>query len=154
MNFKKIIRYLFVTVGIILLTLSVFIYFRTNNFINKSVSTEGVIIELRKEKSKSTSSSSRRSRRYEKADTSTFYRSIIQFEDLKKNKIVFSSSVASNPPDYQLNDKVSVLYLPESPQEAEINTFLRLWVGAIVTGAMGVIFFVVGLIVLIFKRND
>ena len=51
----------------------------------------------------------------------------------------------ANPPRYQVNAAVPVIYDPADPNQAAIPSFDGLWMGAVVMGTMGIISLVIGL---------
>lgn len=50
--------------------------------------------------------------------------------------------VKSNPPRFQVGDRVSVYYNAENPEDALIGGFLELWLGTLALGFFVLIFFV------------
>ncbi|MBP6945202.1 DUF3592 domain-containing protein [Patescibacteria group bacterium] len=50
--------------------------------------------------------------------------------------------VTSNPPRFQVGDRVSVYYNAENPEDALIGGFLELWFGTLALGFFVLIFFV------------
>lgn len=54
------------------------------------------------------------------------------------------SSVGSNPPRHKEGDSVVLLYDPANPDDVRIHSFLNVWVGPLVLGALGVILTLVG----------
>ena len=51
---------------------------------------------------------------------------------------------ASSSPKYHAGDQVTVLYPPDNPEAGEIDSFGERWVGAAITGALGLLFGGVG----------
>jgi len=134
MKIIKIISTLFSIIGIGLLIASLFIFNHTRNFIKKSSSTTGTVIELLQERSTSSGGS-----------TSYAYYPWIRFETEDGRSIVFKSAVGSNPPSYRVGEEVSVLFDPDNPYNAKINSFFSVWLGFIILSGLGVIFAGIGL---------
>ncbi|WP_224240469.1 DUF3592 domain-containing protein [Hyalangium gracile] len=53
------------------------------------------------------------------------------------------SSVGSNPPRYKEGDSLAILYDPAKPDSVRIHSFFNVWAGALILGAIGVIFLIV-----------
>ncbi|WP_039942384.1 DUF3592 domain-containing protein [Streptomyces himastatinicus] len=49
----------------------------------------------------------------------------------------FEDSTGSNPPSYELGERVEVLYAPGSPEDARINGFASLWLMPLIFGGIG-----------------
>lgn len=83
-------------------------------FLSRAISTEGVVIGLKEETSID--------------DMSTLYRPEVQFRTQEGEVKTFISSVASNPPRYQVGSKVNVAYEYKNGRilSAEINSFSTL----------------------------
>jgi uncharacterized protein YneF (UPF0154 family) len=132
MKVLNIIKYVFTIIGAGMLIGTFFIYKNTIEFVEKSIETEGTVVELLKSRSSSSS------------DNSIMYKPLVQFTDIKGTQIEFSSSSSSNPPSYSVNEKVEVIYNPESPNKAKIKSFFSLWGGATILGVLGLVFFIIG----------
>ena len=78
----------------------------------------------------------------------------ISFTDAEGKILSFTSNLSTNSPNYKVGEAVSVLYNKDNHQDAKINTFFQLWFGTIVLSILGVVFFVIGLFVLIFKFRN
>ena len=53
--------------------------------------------------------------------------------------IEFRSGNGSNPPLYEVGEKVPVLYLPGRPGAAVIDTFIELWLGPVIYTGLGLL---------------
>jgi hypothetical protein len=51
-----------------------------------------------------------------------------------------TSSVASNPPSFEVGQEVKVRYIGGNPKSAEIDSFWQLWLVAVVCGGLGIFF--------------
>ena len=71
---------------------------------------------------------------------SATYVPIVEFTTRDGQTIEYISSVGSNPPGYEINEQVEIIYDPTSPYNAKINAFWDLWFGVFIFGFMGVIF--------------
>ena len=58
--------------------------------------------------------------------------------------IKFVSPSSSNPPSFHIGEKVDVLYVPSSPQQAQIKSFFSMWGGELIMGGLGTVFALVG----------
>jgi hypothetical protein len=71
----------------------------------------------------------------------------VVFETADGQRIEFESRHGSDPPSYRVDDVVEVVYDPDQPAHAEINSVLHLWPVSIVSLLVGAGFFGVGLAV-------
>ena len=134
---SKVFRFvacLFTLIGTLMLIGTGLWYLSTKAFITRATHAEGIVIDLVE-----SDSYSRSSRSY----TPT-YRAVVSFKDAQGKEWTFTSSVSSSSPEHQIEEKVPVLYLPGQEHNAEINTFLSLWLGHLIFGGLGLIFFFIG----------
>jgi hypothetical protein len=69
---------------------------------------------------------------------------VVEFETESGRLVEFQSSVGSNPPMYRVGQRVSVLYDPDDPKQASIDSFVSRWLAILVPGCMGGIFLFLG----------
>ncbi|WP_415888467.1 DUF3592 domain-containing protein [Neptuniibacter sp. SY11_33] len=131
----SIIKYLFSFIGLGLLVLAFVLFTNTKSFLETAVTAEGTVIELRASRS---------------SDSLT-YHPVVSFVTKQGQQVTFSSSAGSNPPSYSQGEVVEVLYQSKSPQDAKINGFFTLWGGATIVTGVGAVFFIVGILILIFS---
>jgi hypothetical protein len=141
MKALKIIKYIFTIIGLGMLTGAFFIYKNTSKFLETAVTTQGTVVELVESRSSSSS------------DNSIMYSPVVNFIDKKGVEVKVYSSTSSNPPSYNVGEKVEVLYAPETPQDAKIKGFFSLWGGATILGILGGIFFTIGGAMFIFDKR-
>jgi hypothetical protein len=65
------------------------------------------------------------------------YAPVFRFETAGGKAHVIQSSSASNPPSYEVGDRVMVLYPPGKPNDAIIQGFFELWGAALIIGSVG-----------------
>ncbi len=128
MKTVKIMSTIFAVVGLGLIAITVFMSLNTYNFIQKSKVTTGMVVDFVRQSS--TDSDNRET---------YSYAPVVEFTTEDKQEIRFTSSVSSNPPSYDVDDSVSVMYNPASPHDAKINSFFELWFGSIIAGFLGLI---------------
>jgi len=132
----KIVTVLFTLIGVAMLIGGVFMFNRTRRFTQRSVATTGTVVELLLE-SRSSTSAGRRT-------VGHSYYPLIRFKTKSGQVVEFKSSFGSNPPSYVVGARVPILYDPDNPHRAEINSFMSLWMGVIILLALGGIFTAVG----------
>jgi hypothetical protein len=128
-NFTQVFGSIFSLVGLILLTVCGTIYYYEQQFLNKAITSTGVVTQLGESRSSKGSS--------------TYY-PIVEFTDQTGKKTIFSSSYSSSPPAYEVGETVEVLYEPGKPSQAEIKGFFSQWLAALITGFLGLIFSTIG----------
>ncbi len=136
MKIFNLIKNLFFVLGVAMLIGTYFLFKSTNEFLAKAISTEGKVIELVRKKSGNSS------------NNSISYHPLVSFVDQEGYNSEFLSSSGSNPPAYKVGEKVEILYNPESPLDAKINSFSPLWGGVAITGFLGTTFTLLGGVIL------
>jgi len=132
-SFLIIFGSIFSLVGICMLVGSFYSYNQTQKFISSSVSTTGTVSELRLSVS----------------DRSRVYYPTIKFKTQQGETIETELNVGSNPPEHTVGEQVTILYDPNNPRDANVNSFLSLYFVAVVLLGLGGTFTTVGLGVLI-----
>jgi hypothetical protein len=131
MKVIKILSVLFSTIGLGLLVGSVFLYSNTTGFVARAATAEGKVIDLVRDRSSSGSSST--------------YRPVVEFTIPTGLRVEFTSGVGTSPPAYRVGEPVTVLYDPVDPNKARIKSFFSLWFGFMIVFALGLIFAILGL---------
>jgi hypothetical protein len=119
----RLVKYVFPSVGLILLVISVFVYYNTRQFVERSITTTGKVIDMK---------------------TDDTYHPVVEFRTADDETLQFTSSTGSKPPAYRVGQEVEVLYDPASPHSAQIKSFMSLWFFVVAMGGLGFIFCVVG----------
>ena len=60
-------------------------------------------------------------------------------------RYLFTSKTASKPPSYDVGETVDVLYRPDAPSDARIDTFWQIYGSSLLFSGIGLIFALVGL---------
>jgi len=126
----------FAVLGPVLLAVGVYLYARTSAFLERATRTRGEVVELVERRS----------------DDGYTYAPVFVFEDAKGTSRRIVSNTSSNPPGYAVGDEVDVLYDPDDPEDACIDSFFSLWGGATIVGGLGLVFGIVGVAVLIMRK--
>ncbi|WP_281232747.1 DUF3592 domain-containing protein [Flavobacterium gelatinilyticum] len=134
MKVVSIIKYVFTAIGLALLAGALYLYLDKKDFLKNAETVQGTVVELISKRS----------------DNSITYAPVISFTTKEGNKIEFTSSVSSNPSSYNVGESVEVLYDPKAPNKANINGFSSLWIGPLILGILGVIFFLIGFIIILY----
>ncbi len=122
-------KYLFAAVGLGLLLGALAVHHRTAYFVSHASRAPGTVTAMVPQRSGS--------------DNSISYRPVVRYQN-GAQQIVFSGSVASNPPAYHVGETVNVLYLEWDPYNARIESFSSLWFVPTLLAVMGAIFFAIG----------
>lgn len=124
----NLLRTIFLIVGLGVLAGSVYNTLQTKDFLSSAVHAEGEVVDL----------IARRS------DNSTTYAPKVSFYTANKQRLSFTSSSSSSPAAYSRGEKVTVLYSPNNPSNAKIDSFFSLWGASLIMGVLGVVFSAVG----------
>ena len=134
-NLYLVLCYLIISIALIVA--GVINWYRTIRFIETAQRTTGTVIEL----------VSRFPRR-------TTYAPKVRFKALDGSEIVFTERLSTNPPGYEIDEEVTVLYDPHDYQRARVfKSKWRVYYFALLLGGLGVIFFIVYMIVLFTLAN-
>lgn len=129
----RLVGLIFGGVTLVLLLIAGGIALHTRSFVAASSAAEGIVIATGTTTSCSTDSDGRSS-------CSTTSRPTVRFTAADGREIVFTSRVSTNPPSHYEGDVVRVLYRPESPQNARIDSFTGLWLAPVIVGGIGALF--------------
>lgn len=124
----SIFNYVFSLIGAGLLAGAIYLYVDKQAFLEKAETTQGTVIEMIPKRSKD----------------STTYSPVVSFTTKSGQTITYTSSTSSNPPSYDVGEKVEIFYDPANPNDAEINGFFSLWLGVLILGFIGTVFFLIG----------
>lgn len=125
MQALKIIKYVFTIVGILLLATSAYLFQDTRTFVRDGAHTTGMVIDLLR-------------------SNNGTYAPRVRFRTADERVIEFTSSTSANPPAYQQEEQVEVIYPVDRPGDARISGFMTLWGASLITGILGGVFFLIG----------
>lgn len=80
------------------------------------------------------------------------YAPVVRFR-LPHGETVEVKDLASGAPDFSVGDNVTVLYLPETPQDFRLDTFDRLWLLPIIVTGFGGFWLMFGVVAWALSRN-
>ena len=145
----SIIKYTLAIAGLIVFVDASVSFFNTKEFIKTAEMAQGTVVDLHRSKSRSRSDLNSRLR------NSFTYAPVVEFQTADGRKITFTSSTSSNPPSYSRGETVDVLYKALSPEQAKIKSFFSLWIGVLIAGMLGLVFFLIGIFIIFlgFKKN-
>ncbi|MEU6661944.1 DUF3592 domain-containing protein [Streptomyces sp. NPDC046821] len=78
---------------------------------------------------------------------------VVQFTSADGKLRTFHSSMGSNPPAYDVGERVEMLYRADSPQDAKISGFFSLWLFPVIFGGIGLLVTGIGTAVAIVTRR-
>lgn len=117
-------------VGVLLICGAAFIGVKKYFFVKNSLVASGVVREMVVVKSRRVDSSRR-------SGGGTTYAPKVEFKAADGSAYVFKSSVSQNPPAYKKGDSVNVIYNPDNPHKAEINSLMSIWGLVIIMSFLG-----------------
>ncbi|MFC7625299.1 DUF3592 domain-containing protein [Microlunatus sp. GCM10028923] len=139
---------IFGSAGLILLVIGAALGGNTISFLGNSTVTTGTVVDNKERTSCSQSSRDRTE------TCSTQDHAVVVFTTAEGEEIRFTSTTGTSPPMYRVGDRVPVRYPPDRPRDATIDGFLELWLGALITTGLGVVFGAIGTGLLISHRRD
>jgi hypothetical protein len=96
--------------------------YQVNKFVNRGAHAEGIIVEMKKGSS-----------------ILSKYHPRVRFQTKEGKTIEFSPGNGSNPPIYEVNDHVPVVYNRDYPNHAVINSFIEIWLGPVIYAGLGLL---------------
>ena len=130
-NLYLILCYLIISV--VLIVVGLINWYRTKKFIETAQQITGTVIELVQRSGRK----------------GPMYSPMVRFKAIDGSEIVFTETLATRPPGYEINEQVTVLYDPHNYQRARVfKTKWRIYYYALLLGGLGTIFFIVYIIVL------
>ena len=78
------------------------------------------------------------------SDGSATHAPVVRFETPDGREVIFESSVSSHPPAYDIGERVDVLYAPDDPGDAVIDSFWQVYLAPVILGGIGSIFLLIG----------
>ncbi len=128
MRTLAIFKFVFTGTGAVMLAVALVLAVRTSAFIGGATTAQGTVIDLVASRS----------------DNSTTWRPVVRFAAADGRPIQFEAGFSSNPPMYSRGEKVEVLYSATNPRNASIKSFVGLWIGPLIVGGLGAVFFTAG----------
>lgn len=80
---------------------------------------------------------------YHDGNVSGAYQPEVEFLLPTGDKARFTDGIGSLPPDYETGEKVEVVYDPNNPQKARINSLKRIWFAPVLFMAIGLVPFTI-----------
>ncbi len=75
------------------------------------------------------------------------YHPVVEFFNEDNQKMRFTEGIGSLPPDFEIGEKVNILFNPQDSSDVRINTWKRLWLVPTIFCFVGLLPIVVGLFV-------
>ena len=134
---------IFGLIGVGMLIGGYYTWSSTNAFLQTATKAQGEVVNVVRERSSDSD-----------GRTSYSYYPEIKFRTSTNEEVIFKSSSGSNPPSYRTGESVEVLYDPQNPPNASINSFMSLWLGTIILSVIGLVFAAIGFGVLAFQGKN
>jgi hypothetical protein len=130
-------------VGVALIALGIFAFFRRRAQIKHSIVTTGSVVELLPQRQSGEYVIDKNPVDGVKIKPKYLYRPVVSFKTESGRTVKFSASVSSSPKPFQIGDQVEVIYVPDQPKKAQINRFMYLWFNVLMLLFFG--FFALGM---------
>jgi hypothetical protein len=119
-------------VGLILMALALFFFFRTRSFISSSQQVKGTVTQMI----------------YIDDSDGGGYSPVFRFRTLDGRDVEVTEKLISNPPQFKVGQIIDVLYDPENPSRARVKKGFNLYFVPILLGFLGLLFGCVGVILI------
>ena len=139
-NPKKVAFFgaIFLAVSLTMLGIAGFLVWKTSRFLDRAVSTQGTITALVP---------------VIRPNQRRTYAAQFSFTTPAKQAVTITSTSSSNPPEFEVGESVAVLYLPNNPADARIDSFFQLWGASSIVGGIGTVFLAISLGMILYLRN-
>ena len=137
-----LISLLFLIVGLGAIFFSYISFAGSQKFIKNSISADGTVVDIVQQMEHSETNG--------QTTTNYTYAPKISFTASDGKQYTFVSSTSSNPSPYHDGQIIKILYDPQNPNNAEINSFFDLWGLSIISLGLGVVFSIIGITGVIF----
>jgi uncharacterized Tic20 family protein len=108
-------------------------YAKTDRFLDRAVKTEATVVDVAKRTS----------------DDGAMYYPVFSFSDKNGNSRKIYSKMGSYPPAHEMGDTVSIFYDAQVPEKTKLDSFVCLWLGPVISGALGSIILLIGTLILL-----
>ena len=136
----KIVGSVFAGVGTLFTVIGVVNALDTRSFVTTAIPAQGTVIDV-----------VRRSSSDSDGDVSYAYYPVIKFTPSSGAANIFESNTGSNPPSFSKGQTVEVLYNPQQPNSARINSWFSLWGFPAIFIGVGSVFAVIGGVLIVVK---
>lgn len=130
-NVLEPLKYVFTSVGLIALIIAAMTFYHTQRFLHNAVRADGIVTDINLSRSKN----------------SNMIRPSVQFMAGNGELTAFTARFSSSSPRYSIGDVVDVLYEESMPKAAKIDSFVSLWAITLIVAAVGLMFFLAGLVI-------
>ena len=131
MKALRIIGLLIICCSFVPLGIAGYWYSKIDSFLKQAIKTEATVTEVEKRAS----------------DNGPMYYPVFSFSDKNGNSHKIHSKMGSYPPTYKSGDRVSIFYDPLVPEKTKVDSFVCLWLGPAVSGALGLIPLLIGALI-------
>ncbi|GAB4298283.1 MAG: hypothetical protein Kow0068_22210 [Marinilabiliales bacterium] len=129
-----------IIIGVAVIIFGIYSYFSQKEFLENSVETVGVVVDVVQDYS----SVNIRSKKYS-SDNSMVFKPVVEFQDKNGNTYTFKSSRGSKYlKTYEIGKKLTVLYNPDNPEKAMLKSAANKST-TYISGAAGILFILIGL---------
>lgn len=125
-------------VTLILVLIAAGLVLRTWSFLGNAESATGTVVALTPRQTCSDNDNDKN-----RMSCSTVYAPLVRFTTADGREIEYQSSTATSPPSHRVGDQVEVLYLPDDPYRARVDSWVDLWLAPTIVGGIGGIFGIV-----------
>lgn len=137
----RIMRVTFFFIGLGMLVVAMFWLVRQRHFVATASRAHGTVVELERYHSSSSDGDS------------TTWAPVVTFNTPDGTAHTFVERSSSNPPAYRRGEQVGVFYAADNPGSAVVDGWFSLWGGMSIVGALGVIFTLVGVGLILMGRR-
>jgi len=122
------IGFIFASIGGILVTGAVLAWLADQRHAASASSAPGIVVQLN----------------LQSGGNGATYAPVVDWTDASGKRHLLVSNIRSNPPAFERGEKVTVLYDPEKPSKATIDTFGQRFTGILIFGGIGLVFALIG----------
>ena len=120
--------------------LAIYLMIKTRTFRDRAIRTDALVVDA----------SARVSRHHQQAMRATTFRPVVEFTDQTGQNHRVEISLGMSHPSWSQGDTISILYAPDDPKNARLDTFIGLWFPCLVCTFISVWSVIGGLVIWFF----
>lgn len=120
----RIFKWTFLILGLTFIAFTILVVVNTRNLIARADTAQGTVVRMLSDRDG--------------------YTPVVRFRTAKGKEITFEELGKEKPAPYAIGDRVQVLYPPQSPRNARIDSYSSLWGLPTIVGILGVAFATAG----------
>lgn len=117
--------------AVIMLIISLWFGYSSYQFVSSGIEVEGTVVRLESSHS---------------SDSGTSYSPVFRYT-VNGQEYEYESVNSSNPPTHQVGDVTTLLYQPDNPAKARVNSFWELWLAPVILFPISIMMLILSIVI-------